>query len=191
MENVLKFVLLAVGVIFVAILIANAVSLYTTGKSLLDMGKNLLHANTSTFTEVGKTQYEDSSVNGSQVVELIKQYWVDSNEVAICVCTKDGTDIMYDYSGDTYKQLNDLTGFPTSDAKGNALAGLDQLNSRILQCSIGEKSAGVTTFDSNLGYKEPKQHGGKGVINRTSGIFKGKVQYDVNDNIRCITFVQQ
>lgn len=192
MDVIIKYLLLAVSLIIAAVFIANVVSLYTTGKSLLDNGKSLINENTSTFTDVDKTQYEGSTVNGSQVADLIKKYWADSNTVAICVCTKDGTNIMYDYSGSTYAELNNLTGFPTNDAANNALASAISSGSgtsKIKQCSMS-RHADVDTYDANTGYKDSATPCA-GYINRSTGIFKGKVQYDVNNNIRCITLIQQ
>lgn len=199
MENVLKFVLLAVGLIIVGILIANVVSIYTTGKSILDLGKNLLSNSTATFTDVDKTQYEDSTVNGSQVVDLIKQYWVDGNTVAILVCTKDGACVMYDYSGGTSNSgtLPNLAGFPTNDACSSGLAA-DIVNKVTVINNTGVTKQGTngpdasnSTFDANTGYSATANTGTKGYINRTTGVFQGKVQYDNNGNIRCLTFVQK
>ena len=185
MENVLKFVLLAVGIIIVAVLVINGLSLLTTGKNMFDLGMGMLTDSTAELSETNFTQYENSTIDGGRVTALIKKYWSADNMICICVSTKDGANIMYDHDGAIIPTIADLKGFPTVDAKKQPFAS--NAATSIIGCKFGDTS--VATYDENTGYGA-NDLGALGYINRNAP-FKGSIQRDQNDNIRVITFVQQ
>lgn len=253
MDNALKLLVLGVGALMTAVLIMSGVALMSSGQSAMNQGTGMLDTSMAAYSDVDKTQYEGASVSGSQVVELIKSYWQQGNTCAILVSTKDGANVLYDYSGYTALLVgrgdgDELTNWPTSTAgtKGTSFgssttegiiktfgtesgtasatspasdlktgltnsklgkslykSGSSVDNAHLSLCcrefgngepiadsvdKAGEKIA-CETYDYASGYKAP---GGSkaGYINLQGGIFKGSCQYDVNQNIRCITFVQ-
>ncbi len=260
MDSALKLLVLGVGALMTAVLIMGGVTLMSSGQSAMNQGTGMLDTSLSAYSDVDKTQYEGASVSGSQVVELIKTYWVKDNTCAILVSTKDGANVLYDYSGYTAllvgSKADELTNWPTAtagtsgtsfgssttdgiiktfgtEAKTNQASPAGDLTSALADISnpastqdcIGaslyrgnsstvrndhlslctrefgngtpiassvddaRKKIACETYDYASGYKAPT--GSKaGYINLQGGIFKGSCQYDVNQNIRCITFVQ-
>ncbi len=189
MENGLKMILLAVGVIITAVLIATVVLIQNQGTGIMNQGKSMLSSSLESYTDAEKTQYDGSLVTGTQVIQQIEQYWNAGNTTAILVCTKDGTSVMYDFDGNSHDILDTLTNFPATDATKNKNYCT---KSNIKKCYFNEDTAptGVETYDKVRGYNGAAATA-KGFINETTGSFLGSCQKDSNDAIRCITFVQQ
>lgn len=185
MGNVLKFLILGVGLLIVVLLIISVISVQKTGKNIFDLGMDLLTSSTSELSETGVTQYNNAYIDGSRLSELIKIYWQPDNSIAVTVCTKDGHNIMYDHDGATYTLLGALNGMPSSDAKGQSLANA---KSAIRQASLSTHTE-IETYDEVNGYGSTNPSA-KGYINLNAQ-FKGSVQRDSNNTIRGITFVQQ
>jgi hypothetical protein len=185
MGNVLKWLTLAVSLLIVVILIVNVFGIQKTGKQLFDTGMDMLTENTAGLSESNYTQYDGSTVDGRRVIDLIKNNWVADNTVSICVCTKDGNNIMYDHDGVVFGSIADLKGFPTVDARNQPFANNV---STVKGCTITNNS-GIATYDVNTGYGDANLNAA-GYIN-ASAPFKGSIQRDGNDNIRVITFIQK
>jgi len=185
MEGANKFIIFAVGVMITAVLVIVAITVYRHGKSVYDNGISALTESTAELGETGYTQYDGGIIDGTQAATLIKNNWQPDNQVAICICTKDGYNIMYDHDGAAFSGIGDLKGFPTVDAKKQTLA--DNIGS-IKKCAAGN-AAGIDTYDETTGYSSSNMSS-KGYINPNAS-FKGSIQRDSNNNIRCITFVQK
>ena len=189
-----KLLMTAVTVITVAVAITAIVSLINIGRGLLNKGTDMLNDGTQSLMDFDITQYEDTNVTGSQLITLIKKYRQPDNVVSITVCTKDGSNLMYDYSGTIFTMAKDLVSWPTVDAKKSTLATLDASGKvtsvAIKQMSKATHETSIKCYDDSSGYKEEPTKSA-GYINRVNGTYRGKVQYDSNDVPRNITFVQQ
>jgi type II secretory pathway pseudopilin PulG len=205
MENAMKIVLLAVTVIIVAVLIVAAFSLVNSGQGLLSTGKSQVNESVKNYGEAAYTQYDAAIVAGSQVISAIKTDWKKDNTVCIIVCTKDGSDICYDYSYSNYNTFTSSSdedgktmrdNFP-QDCKGKTLDCTNSTTTKIPDIvsagngdSSTNKKLSLPTADGTNGYKEGAKTSTSGYISRNAN-FKGSIQRDQNGNIRCVTFVQQ
>lgn len=199
MDNALRMIILAVGVIITAALIATVVLIQNQGTGIMNQGKTMLTSSLESYTDAEKTQYDGAVVTGSQVIQQIEQYWNAGNTTAILVCTKDGANIMYDYDGNTFALLDKsysgasdpaLATFPSNDATKDDKWLKSGNISKCNHCDEGKSPDGVETYDSTRGYNGAAATA-KGFINETTGTFIGSCQRDANDAVRCITFVQQ
>lgn len=87
---------LAVGVLVLALFVGAVVGLVKLSQNLNNKGTAMLQKGTAQLMEFEYTQYDEKIITGSEVIALIKQYWVADNTIAILVCTRDGMDAMYD-----------------------------------------------------------------------------------------------
>lgn len=189
-----KLMMIAVTTISLAVVITAVVSLINMGKGLLNKGTDMLNDSTQSLMDFDITQYEDTNITGAQLITLIKKYWQPDNVVSVTVCTKDGCNLMYDYSGTIFAMNKELVSWSANDARKQTLATLDASGSvssvNIKQMSKATHETSIKCYDDNSGYKEEPTKSA-GYINRVSGLYRGKVQYDSNDVPRNITFVQQ
>lgn len=188
-ESVVKLIVIGVSILILGVLIVFVVSLTSTGKGLFDTGNAMLNNGVAVFNDMDKTVYDGKTSAGSEVINLIKQYWVPDNTVAITVCTLDGQNVMYDYEGSCIAQRATFTGFPKADARKVTFADASGtgLTGTVAECKNGATS--VPTYDATQGYHEGASST-LGHINKSTGLFMGSIQYDQNNNIRGITFVQ-
>ena len=68
MESGLKMILLAVGVIITAVLIATVVLIQNQGTGIMNQGKSMLSSSLESYTDAEKTQYDGSLVDRKSVV---------------------------------------------------------------------------------------------------------------------------
>lgn len=178
-----KFMTIAVEIMLLVLIIAIVIGLATKGKTKITEGSTALD---STMDSVNFSQYElytNSYQSGSTVIRLINSTMSDST-VSILVSTKDGCNYIYNseaYDADTFKQLtNRATLLTTTDSvkpeDNNADAAvIRDAPSELKNASGYDITAGLDT---------------KGYISANVQ-FYCTAQYDINDNLRVLTFVQQ
>lgn len=201
MGNAMKIVLLAVTVIIVAVLIVAAFSLVNTGQGLLSTGKSQVSNAVKDYGEAAYTQYDGSIVAGSQVIGAIKTEWKENNTISVLVCTKDGKNYFYDYSGNQYKTCTTDSNKADGEAICKNLSNGAKSNNSLKSNNLLNTSAVTSiTKDTNesdsspaskvSGYNEGASTSTSGYITRDAN-FKGAVSRDQNGNIRLVTFIQQ
>lgn len=119
MENALKFVLLAVGLIIVVALVGYGFSLTSVGQNLLNGGMSQLTATTATMADMDKQLYDNTTVTGKEVVTAIKKY--NDGGCLVIVITKVGGAVVY--SSDLSRWDKDKTGADANCASNLAAIG--------------------------------------------------------------------
>ena len=88
MDNAQKAIMIGVG-LFITIIIIAAVMLITgMGQNLLNKGTDKVAGISASLDMTELEAYDNTSVNGSNVVAAVKKYWTDAN---IVVYVKTGT----------------------------------------------------------------------------------------------------
>lgn len=188
-----KLLMMGVTLIVIAVVITAIVALVNVGKGLLNKGTDMLNDGTQAMMDFDLTQYEDTNITGGQLITLIKKYWQPDNVVSVTVCTKDGANLMYDYSGTVFASAKDLVSWPAADARKQTLATISGgtiTSVNVKQMSFSTHETSIKCYDAGSGYKEEPTKSA-GYINKVNGLYRGKIQYDSNDVPRNITFVQQ
>ena len=89
MDNAQKAIMIGVG-LFITIIIIAAVMLITgMGQNLLNKGTDKVAGISASLDMTELEAYDNTSVNGSNVVAAVKKYWTDAN---IVVYVKTGTE---------------------------------------------------------------------------------------------------
>ena len=142
MENVLKLLLLAVGVIIVVGIISYVMTLNNTSTQLMNSGLNQLNAEIAGLNDTDKVIYDGTTLSGSDVIQAIQKYNLDPN-ICVIVSTKDTKDsacnILYDeeiitraIGGEaitdiisTYVTEQPVSGWPKFDAARKEITVID------------------------------------------------------------------
>lgn len=199
-EHTMSIVTVAIVVVIVAVLAVAVFALVNTGQGLLSTGKGQINESLKNYSEVSYTQYDGAVVSGTQVISEIKNNWKGSNTVSVTVCTKDGYNINYDYSGTNWAMIasaSDEDGkaiksnFP-SDSKGAALTtnGTAGAAGALISYTASTNSSTVQVGNKNAGYDAGSSTSAHGYISRNAN-FSGTIHRDRNGNVRMITFVQE
>ncbi len=155
-----KVLILVATVIIVCVLCAVGFKITNEGKSSVNAATNNLNSMTSQYSDIDKAIYDGTTVQGSEVVNLIKKVVNSEEYVAIRVSTKADKNRDYNYT------FNEATTSGT-----------------ITEATLGTKKEG--SADGQLTTKKAD----KWYINPQAA-FSGKVYKDANNIIICIEFVQ-
>lgn len=156
-----KVLILVATVIIVCVLCAVGFKITNEGKSSVNAATNNLNNMTSQYSDIDKAIYDGATVQGSEVVNLIKKVINSEEYVAIRVSTKADSNKDYNY---TFNAIS-RTGSTTTQAT---------LGTRI-----------TDTADSQISSNKADKH----YINPQAS-FSGKVYKDANNIIICIEFIQ-
>lgn len=100
MENSLKGLTLAAGIIITCIIISLGFYVAREARDTATEGTGQIHALQAEFTETAKTMYDGTEVSGSEVLNVIRKFTSDT--MGILVCTKkDSTYYNYRFDLDT------------------------------------------------------------------------------------------
>ena len=97
-SEAVKIMLLVATVIIVCVLCAVGFKMTNEGKSSVNASTNNLNNMTSQYSDIDKSIYDGSTVQGSEVVNLIKKVINSDEYVAISVTTKAGSSQDYNYA---------------------------------------------------------------------------------------------
>lgn len=136
MENVLKGLLLAVGVLVVAGIIGMAFTLNNKSSTAFNQGNAQLDSALQGFNDMDKQMYNGSTRSGTEVIQCIQKY-VEADGIYVLVFTKAGGATVYDWSltkkaadadvadVNAYTAINTeaarCSGFPAKDAQGQMI----------------------------------------------------------------------
>ncbi len=96
-SEAVKIMLLVATVIIVCVLCAVGFKMTNEGKSSVNASTNNLNNMTSQYSDIDKSIYDGSTVQGSEVVNLIKKVINSDEYVAIRVSTKSDSNRDYNY----------------------------------------------------------------------------------------------
>lgn len=200
MDRGLKLLELAVGVLLLAIVIGVGITYATKGIAQNNKGGKMIDQQLSSLSSADKTVYDGGSFDGTGVQSTIAKYATEADFVVI-VSTKSNGNFMYsgDFANDgstaevaTAKanaeaaaaSLWEYSGFPKADAAGVAIPttqGTAQGTTTTTKFNGLQWSA---SYDGTLG------SGDQGYISSNAS-FVSSIQKDQNNDVKCITFVQQ
>lgn len=156
-----KILILVATVIVVCVICAVGFKIVNEGKSATNASANNLNNMTSQYQDIDKAIYDGATVQGSEVVNLIKKVINSEEYVAIRVSTKADADRDYNYE------------FSAATASGTT-STTATLGTQI----TGAAETQLTDDKANKWYINP------------SASFSGKVYKDANNIIICIEFEQ-
>ncbi|HHV13696.1 MAG TPA: hypothetical protein GXX75_25855 [Clostridiales bacterium] len=155
-----KVLILVATVIIVCVLCAVGFKITNEGKSSVNAATNNLNSMTSQYSDIDKAIYDGTTVQGSEVVNLIKKVINSDEYVAIRVSTKADKDRDYNYTFNAAA----TTGSGTSATLGAKVSG--------------NADAQLSSEKKDAWYINPQAS------------FSGKVYKDANNIIICIEFTQ-
>lgn len=220
MSNSADGIKIAIALLVVIGLASVSILIYRQSIQMTKKGTAQLGNIAADLDDTDKQIYDGMTLTGSDVISAINKYW-DDDTCEVVVCTKDGVNAAYNFGPTIAIPVDtDLTGMPTTDARGLPFSGkasedrsslgadataasvIDECKtsahakicdaSKVI-CGTAVDGAGATVnqyLATQTGYNGAVAVSNNGFISSGSN-FLGSVQKDTNGTIRRITFVQK
>ena len=195
-----KLIYVAVAVIVLVVVVVAVFRIQNTGKETFNSSSDQLTDQLTSQTTGRFDIYNNSKQSGDAVIRIINETF-NNNNIEVVVCTKDGSDFVYNKQAfDSGKVITKsdtakgeaavtLSNLPTEDAKGKKFSAADGNSGGIVTLAVAPKS-GDDQLMCSTGYYASAKMTAPGYITGTS-TYICTVQKDDNGEVRRLTFVQK